>query len=367
MTANNPLGSSFKITMSNVKETNSLYMDNFLSQTKEIISSGSYILGKKVEQFESELSSYLGIPYCLGVSSGTSALELVFSVLNLTEDDEIIIQANAYIACAFGTLKSKASLKIIDCELDGTFSISQLESSLTSKTKVVLVVHLYGDCCNMEKLSSFCKEKQIFLIEDCAQCLGSEYNGKKLGSFGDFSCHSFYPTKNLGAIGDAGAIGFLDSKYEIPLKQLRNLGSTEKYKHVLKGTNSRMDTLQASFLSTKLPDLDKQIEIKREIASKYCENHLKNLDPLVKHSYHLYVISHEDRESLMKYMASHGIETLIHYPIPFYKSKAFEEYNFLEFKNADYLASRILSIPIHFSLTSEQKEHVKNTFKSFSN
>lgn len=365
MTANNPLGSSFKITMSNVKETNSLYMDKFLSQTKDIISSGSYILGKKVEQFESELSSYLGIPYCLGVSSGTGALELVFSVLNLYEDDEIIIQANAYIACAFGTLKSKASLKIIDCELDGTFSISQLESAITSKTKAVLVVHLYGDCCNMDRLTEICKTNSIYLIEDCAQCLGSEYNGKKLGSFGDFSCHSFYPTKNLGAIGDAGAIGFLDSKYEILLKQLRNLGSTEKYKHVLKGTNSRMDTLQASFLSTKFPDLDKQIEIKRNIALNYCKNHLRNSDPLVKHSYHLYVILHEDREGLMKYMASHGIETLIHYPIPFYKSKAFELTG--EFKNAEYLASRILSIPIHSSLSSEQIEHVKNTFNSFSN
>jgi dTDP-4-amino-4,6-dideoxygalactose transaminase len=364
MTANNPLGSSFKITMSNVKENNELYIEQFLSQTKDIIHSGSYILGKKVEEFESELSSYLSIPYSLGVSSGTSALELVFSVLNLTEEDEIIIQANAYIACAFGTLKSKASLKIIDCELDGTFSISQLESVITKKTKAVLVVHLYGDCCNMDRLTEVCKINSIYLIEDCAQSLGSEYNGKKLGSFGDFSCHSFYPTKNLGAIGDAGAIGFRDSKFVFPLKQLRNLGSTEKYKHVLKGTNSRMDTLQASFLSTKLSDLDKQIEIKREIVSNYCGNHLKNPDPLVKHSYHLYVVIHEDRDSLMKHMASHGIETLIHYPIPFYKSKAFEEYNFLEFKNAEYLASRILSIPIHSSL-GEQKEYVKNTFNSF--
>jgi len=366
MTANNPLGSSFKLSMSNVKENNALYMEQFLLQTKEIISSGSYILGKKVEEFESQLASYLGIPYCLGVSSGTSALELVFSVLNLTEEDEIIIQANAYIACAFGTLKSKASLKIIDCELDGTFSITQLESVLTSKTKAVLVVHLYGDCCNMDKLSEICKKNEIMLIEDCAQCLGSEYNGKKLGSFGDFSCHSFYPTKNLGAIGDAGAIGFLDSKYLIPLKQLRNLGSTEKYKHVLKGTNSRMDTLQASFLSTKLPDLNKQLEIKRNIASDYCGNHLKNTDPLIKHSYHLYVILHEQRESLMKYMASHGIETLIHYPIPFYKSKSFEEYNLLEFKNAEYLAPRILSIPIYCSLTFLEIEYIKNTFNSFS-
>lgn len=363
MTANNPLGTSFSITMSNVKENNALYMEQFLSQTKEIISSGSYILGKKVEQFESDLSSYLGT-HCLGVSSGTGALELVFSVLNLSPDDEIIIQANAYIACAFGTLKSKASLKIIDCELDGTFSISQLESAITSKTKAVLVVHLYGDCCNMERLTELCKRNSIFLIEDCAQCLGSEYNGKKLGSFGDFSCHSFYPTKNLGAIGDAGAIGFLDSKYTIPLKQLRNLGSTEKYKHVLKGTNSRMDTLQASFLSTKLPDLDKQIEIKRNIAMQYCGNHLKNPDPLVKHSYHLYVIVHEDREGLMKHMAAHGIETLIHYPIPFYKSKAFELTD--EFKNAEYLASRILSIPIHCSINENQLQYIKNTFNSFS-
>jgi len=366
MTAINPLGTSFDITMSNVKENNLMYMEEFLNKTKEVIESGSYILGKKVEEFENKFCQYLGMPYCVAVSSGTSALELVFSILNLCEEDEIIIQANAYIACAFGTLKSKATLKIIDCELDGTFSISNLENAITKNTKAVLVVHLYGDCCNMNLLSEVCLKNNLFLIEDCAQSLGSEYNNKKLGSFGDFSCHSFYPTKNLGAIGDAGAIVFKNEEYKQILKKYRNLGSTEKYKHDLKGTNSRMDALQSVFLLTKMKDLDNQINLKRNIAQFYSEhlNHLCNLDNNIKHSYHLFVIYGDNRDSVMKHLSDNGIETLIHYPIPFYKSKAFEEYNSLEFKNAEYLASKILSIPIHTSLTIEQQQKIVQLLKN---
>lgn len=366
MTANNPLGTNFNITMSNVKENNLLYIEEFLNKTKEVIESGSYILGKKVEEFENKFCQYLNVPYCVAVSSGTSALELVFSILNLNENDEIVIQANAYIACAFGTLKSKAKLKIIDCELDGTFSINNLENIITKNTKVVLVVHLYGDCCNMELLSEVCHKNNILLVEDCAQSLGSEYNSKKLGSFGDFSCHSFYPTKNLGAIGDAGAIVFKNEDYKQILKKYRNLGSTEKYKHDLKGTNSRMDALQSVFLLAKMKDLDNQINTKRNIAQFYSENlnHLHNLDSYVKHSYHLFVIVVDNRDSVMKYLYDNGIETLIHYPIPFYKSKAFQEYNLLEFKNTEFLASRILSIPIHTSLNKEQQQKIVQLLKN---
>jgi dTDP-4-amino-4,6-dideoxygalactose transaminase len=365
MTANNPLGTSFDITMSNVKENNLMYMQEFLTKTKEVIESGSYILGKKVEEFENKFSQYLNMPYCVAVSSGTSALELVFSVLNLSEEDEIVIQANAYIACAFGTLRSKAKLKIVDCELDGTFSITNLKNAITNHTKAVLVVHLYGDCCNMEILSDVCRKNNLLLIEDCAQSLGSEYNSKKLGSFGDFSCHSFYPTKNLGAIGDAGAIVFKNQEYIQLLKKHRNLGSTEKYKHDLKGTNSRMDALQSVFLLTKMKDLDTQINLKRNIAKFYSDNlnHIHNIDENIKHSYHLFVILTDNRDSVMKHLSDNGIETLIHYPIPFYKSKAFQEYNSSEFKNAEFLASNILSIPIHTSLSVQQQEKIVKTIK----
>jgi dTDP-4-amino-4,6-dideoxygalactose transaminase len=367
MTANNPLGSNFNITMSNVKENNLMYMEEFLTRTKEVIESGSYILGKKVEEFESKFCKYLNMPYCVAVSSGTSALELVFSILSLTETDEIIIQANAYIACAFGTLKSKAKLKIIDCELDGTFSISNLKNAITENTKAVLVVHLYGDCCNMDILAEVCNQNNLLLVEDCAQSLGSEYNSRKLGSFGDFSCHSFYPTKNLGAIGDAGAIVFKNEVFNQTLKKHRNLGSTEKYKHDLKGTNSRMDALQSVFLLTKLNDLDSQINHKRSIAEFYSEHlsHLCNKDDNVKHSYHLFVILLNNRDSVMKYLSDNGIETLIHYPIPFYKSGAFQEYNMLSFKNAEYLSSKMLSIPNHASLTREQQNRIVQLLTTF--
>ena len=366
MTATNPLGSNFTITMSNVKENNLTYMEEFLNKTKEVIGSGSYILGRKVEEFENKFCQYLGMPYCVAVSSGTSALELVFSILNLSEKDEIVIQANAYIACAFGTLKSKAKLKIIDCELDGTFSISKLRGAITENTKAVLVVHLYGDCCNMDLLTEVCNENNLFLIEDCAQSLGSEYNSRKLGSFGDFSCHSFYPTKNLGAIGDAGAIVLNNELYARTLKKYRNLGSTEKYKHDLKGTNSRMDALQSVFLLAKINDLDNQIDIKRRIAKYYSGHltHLYNKDANVKHSYHLFVILVDNRDEVMKFLSNNGIETLIHYPIPFYKSGAFQEYNLLSFRNAEYLSSTMLSIPIHTSLSNEQQMQIVQLVKS---
>lgn len=350
------------IPLNNIKEYNSLFEEGYLEDLKEVLASGQYILGNKVQQLEESVCKYIGVNYCLGVSSGTSALEIVFDCLDLDEHDEIIIQANAYIACALGTIKSKATLKIIDCEQTGVFNINEFISNVTDRTKAVLVVHLYGDCCNMERISQICEDRQIKLIEDCAQSFGSMYNGKKLGSFGYASCHSFYPTKNLGALGDAGAICTNDSKFHDKIKQYRNLGSIEKYKHLCKGTNSRLDALQACFLIRKLADVDRSIARKQMIAAQYITTipyvHIKNNDIHVKSSYHLFVIRLNNRDQFMQFMKQHDIETLIHYPEPFYKSPAFPELNELTFENCEELASHIVSIPIYPTLTDDQVQNI---------
>jgi dTDP-4-amino-4,6-dideoxygalactose transaminase len=364
MTATNPLGTNFNISFTNTKQYNQSFSNEFNQHLDSILQSGSYILGNSVTTLENELCSYIGMPYAIAVSSGTSALELAFESLNLSPTDEIIIQANAYIACAFGTLRSPAKLRIIDCDINGCFSVSNLKDSITSNTKAVLVVHLYGDACDMESVSEICKNNDIMLIEDCAQSFGSCWNNKKLGSFGDISCHSFYPTKNLGAIGDGGAILCKSEVLADRFRKMRNLGSTEKYIHSIIGTNSRMDALQALFLTTKLSDVDNVIVKKREIASFYTTNglpHIFNDSSKAYHSYHLYVISVNNRDSVTKNLASNGIETLIHYPIPFYKSKAFGYLNTLSFPNADYLASRIVSIPIHTNITEMQQRFIVET------
>jgi dTDP-4-amino-4,6-dideoxygalactose transaminase len=350
------------IQLNNIKEYNLLFEEEYVQDLKGILASGQYILGEKVEQFENSICKYIGVNKCLGVSSGTSALEIVFDCLDLDETDEIIIQANAYIACALGVIKSNATLKIIDCEKNGVFSIDDFVSNVTERTKAVLVVHLYGDCCNMERMTQLCEDRKIKLIEDCAQSFGSTYNGKKLGSFGYASCHSFYPTKNLGALGDAGAICTNDSTFYDKIKQYRNLGSIEKYKHVRKGTNSRLDALQACFLLRKLTDVDRSIARKQAIAAYYMKSipyvHVKNNNNRVDSSYHLFVIRVNNRQEFMQFMKQCGIETIIHYPEPFYKSSAFSELNVLTFENCEELASQIVSIPIYPTLTDDQVQNI---------
>jgi dTDP-4-amino-4,6-dideoxygalactose transaminase len=350
------------IALNDVKEYNAGFIDDFTKDVSSLIHSGRYILGDTVAELETRISEYIGVRHCVGVSSGTSALELAFAALNLGPEDEVIIQANAYIACAFGILQSKAAMKIIDCELSGVFSISEFERNITPQTKAVLVVHLYGDCCNMERMVSLCHKKGIHLIEDCAQSFGSSYGTKKLGSFGVMSCHSFYPTKNLGALGDAGAICTNDERIADVLKNVRNLGSMQKYVHTMKGTNSRLDPIQACILLRKLPDVDRTIRIKRAIAEEYIRSirhpHLKNPDPKAFSSYHLYVISVHNRDAFVEAMKSANIETIIHYPVPFYKSEAYSELNHLTFPIAEALSKTIVSIPLYCTLSSDQVRYI---------
>jgi dTDP-4-amino-4,6-dideoxygalactose transaminase len=362
----------FAIPINDVKAYNQLFENNYTNDLKGLLGSGQYILGEPVNNFEKKMSEYIGVKYTIGVNSGTSALELAFQLLDLTSDDEIIIQANAYIACAFGALKSNAKLKIIDCDKNCLFDIDECVKNITDKTKAILVVHLYGDCCNMNRLSEICKNKGIHLIEDCAQSHGSKYDGKMLGSFGDISCFSFYPSKNLGALGDAGAICTNNENYYSKLKYLRNLGSQKKYEHEIIATNTRLDSMQALFLLSKFDDMDRCIAHKNTLVKKYMKGelftHLRNNDDNVYHSYHLYVIKLNDeidRDKFMLHMEKNGIETIIHYKIPFYKSKAFKELNHLSFFNSENNSNKIVSLPIYNIMTLEQIEYINTCLNSF--
>lgn len=367
MTANNPLGSSFRIPFTDTCDYNHTFAAGFAEDLTSVLNSGRYILGDAVVEFEKRLAASVGVPHAVAVSSGTAALELAFKALNLAPADEIIVPANAYIASIFGAMASGARIVPVDCELDGTLDLDQVESHVTSRTKAVLVVHLYGDSCDMNRLYTICRGRGIMLVEDCAQSFGTTYDGRPHGSFGDIACFSFYPTKNLGALGDAGAIATRHSGIALACRQARNLGSTVKYIHDIQGTNARMDTLQAAFLLRKFDDMGRVIGVKRRMAEQYTRSlnifHIRSKDPNVQHSYHLYVLAAQNRERICKGLAARGIETILHYPIPYYKSQAFHWLNHLSFPNTEMLAKTVFSIPLHASLTDKDIEHIIQSVK----
>jgi dTDP-4-amino-4,6-dideoxygalactose transaminase len=358
MTALNPLGSSFRIPMSDLNSYNASFSDGFAEDLRTLLTHGRYILGDEVKMFETELATYFGQTHAIGVSSGTAALELAFRSLKLNPTDEVIVPANTYIASVFGAAASGGRIVPVDCTSNGTLDLDAVRQAITPNTKAVLVVHLYGDCCPMRELVTICKSAGLWLVEDCAQSLGSRYDGVLLGAWGDISCHSFYPSKNLGALGDAGAIVTNNDDLAKYCRLARNLGVSAKYIHDIPATNARMDTLQAMFLRRKFPDMERVIAAKREVADAYTEafqsRHIRSDDPLVKHSYHVYAIVMPNRDAVMKRLAEQGIETLIHYPIPFYKSKAFAELNSLSFPNTERLASTMISLPMFATMSSNQ-------------
>jgi dTDP-4-amino-4,6-dideoxygalactose transaminase len=342
------------------------FLNSIQQKISTVIQTGDDVLGKDVNLFEEEFSKKIGVSRTIGVNSGTDALRLAIKSIDLKEDDEIIVQANSYIACVLGI--TMCNMRIIDCDENGVFDIRKLEESITHKTKAVLVVHLYGDCCDMPKVVDLCKNNGILLIEDCAQSLGTKINDKYTGSFGDISCFSFYPSKNLGCIGDGGAICTSNEPLYETVRKLRNLGSVVKYDHEIKGDNSRLDTIQASILRIKLPHLDESLINKNQIAELYSQKidknkyvHLRGETPGRFHSYHLYVIKvsdYIDRDGLIEYMKNQGVECIVHYKIPFYKSKAFKEFNSLHFSNTEMLSKKIVSIPIYDGMSLKDIEHV---------
>jgi dTDP-4-amino-4,6-dideoxygalactose transaminase len=321
----------------------------------------NFILGNELEVFENNFSKYMDVKHCVGVANGTDAVEIAVNCLNLNSDDEIITQANTYVATCFGVTNNKIKLKLVDIDEETyQMNLDELEKKITSKTKVIIVVHLTGSCCNMDKLMEIVNKYDLILIEDCAQSHGACFNGKKLGSYGLIATHSFYPGKNLGALGDAGAITTNEKELFDVIKALANYGSSQKYVCNYKGLNSRLDEVQAAILNVKLKYLNNDIEKRRKAAQYYylnLNNHnvkLPTIENWNSHVFHLFPIFTNKRDKLQKYLSDNNIQTLIHYPIPPHKQICFNEYNYLSLPITEKIHNEELSLPISPVITIDE-------------
>lgn len=349
------------------------YQEELENKALEVLRSGWYILGPEVKAFEEEFAGYTGAKYCVGLASGLDALWLAFKVLGIGKGDEVIVQANTYIASVMGVTINGATPVFVEPDEYFNIDVEKLEDLITPKTKAVLVVHLYGQASNMHKIVQLCKKYNLRLVEDCAQSHGACYEGKMTGTFGDIGCFSFYPSKNLGAYGDAGAIVTDNEEIAKAMRVYRNYGSEKRYHNMVVGANSRLDELQAGLLRVKLAHLEELTEERRRLAEEYLKG-IRNEKIILPqkrdkcgHVWHQFVIRCERRDELIKHMEQNGIGTIIHYPIPPHLSEAYE---YLGFKEGDYprteeYAKTILSLPMYNGMTKEELERVIRVLNEF--
>lgn len=356
-------------------EINKELKSEFFESFSQLYDSNNFILGPNVELFESMYAKYNETKYCVSVGNGLDAITLSIKALDIGKGDEIIVPANTFIASLIAISNSGATPVLIDCNVeDYNIDYNQITSLITSKTKAVLAVNLYGQPCSLNKIDEICEENGIYLIEDNAQSQGAKDSGRLAGSVGVLGCTSFYPGKNLGALGDGGAIT-TNSKYLYEkLLKLRNYGSSVKYKHELIGVNSRLDEVQAIFLSIKLKRLNKWNKSRNELAEIYFDK-LKGIENVVppsirdgvEHVFHLFVVRVEKREELQAFLKKNGITTLIHYPIPCHMQPS---YSYLRKAEDDYpvafsLSKEILSLPLYIGLTEEDIGYICAKIKEF--
>lgn len=361
-----------------LQRINAKYSDEIKDACSRVVDSGWYILGSEVKTFEEGFAKYCGTKFCIGVASGLDALILIFEGYKelgiLKEGDEVIVPANTYIASILAIYK--AGLKPVLVEPDiNTCNVNPdlIEKKITAKTKAILVVHLYGRLCEIDKINEIAKNYNLKVIEDCAQSHGAQINNKKAGNLGDAGAFSFYPGKNLGALGDGGAITTNNEELAIALNALRNYGSQKKYHNKFKGYNSRLDEMQAAILSIKLKDLDNCNSIRRSIAKTYDDNIVN--PKIVKpefpinspnsHVWHLYTIRTKDRNALQKYLEEREVQTMIHYPIPPNKQEGYPELSGLHFPISEKIHDEILSIPISQVMASEECQKVVDIINEF--
>ena len=341
------------INFSDLKKLNIKYQSEINEAIKKVTESGWYILGKEVETFEKEFAEYCGVKYCIGVGNGLEALTLILKAWKFEKGDEVIVPANTYIASILAVSASGLTPVFVEPDIN-TYNIDpeKIEEKITPKTRAIMAVHLYGQAAEMSRINEIAKKHNLKVIEDAAQAHGAVYNGKRAGNLSDAAGFSFYPTKNLGALGDAGAITTNDDELAEKIKILRNYGAQIKYVNTYKGTNSRLDEIQAAILRVKLKYLNENNQKRREIARYYLEN-IKNekiILPKIKnedsHVWHLFVIRTEKRDELQEYLQNNNIQTLIHYPVPPHKQEAYKEYNHLTLPVTEKIHREVLSIPI---------------------
>jgi dTDP-4-amino-4,6-dideoxygalactose transaminase len=353
----------------NLKKINSKYHDELIEEFAKFIDSGWYILGERVKQFEIEFGAYCQVKYCIGVANGLDALVLIIRAYKelgrLKEGDEVIVPANTYIASILAITENNLIPVLVEPDANSyTLDVTKIEGNITSKTKAILPVHLYGQLCNMTAINIIAQKYNLLVIEDSAQSHGAIQNGKKSGNLGDASGFSFYPGKNLGALGDAGAITTNDSELASTLNILRNYGSEKKYFNKFQGVNSRLDELQAGLLSVKLKYLQVETEIRRSIANAYLDgiNNSNLILPVVSnpdsHVWHLFVLRTSNRDKFKQFLSANGVQTVIHYPVPPHKQSAYKSMNSLNLPITEEIHNTILSIPTDISMSDEDVKTV---------
>lgn len=355
-----------------LQKINEQYRGEIDEAIKNVLDSGWYLLGKQDEKFEKNFTKYCGTKHCIGVANGLDALRLIIKAMGFKEGDEIIVPANTYIASILAISDNGCTPVLVEPDIN-TYNIDPelVEEKITDKTKAILVVHLYGRVVEMQKIWDLAKKYNLKVIEDSAQGHGAIYQGKKTGNLGDASGFSFYPGKNLGCLGDGGAVTTNDDDLAQKIRALRNYGSHVKYHNLYQGLNSRLDEIHAAVLDVKLNYLDADNQKRSEIAKYYLAN-IKN--PLVvlpdfkeekSHVWHVFVVRIENRDEFQKYLTEKGIQTLIHYPIPPHKQEAYKELNHLSFPITEKIHREIISLPISPVMTAEEIKQVVDAVNGY--
>lgn len=350
-----------------------MYQQEYEEAALRVLRSGWYILGNEVKQFEEEFAAYTGRKYCVGLNSGLDALIMSVRALGIGEGDEVIVQANTYIATVLGITENGATPVFVEPDEYFNLDAERIEAAITDKTKAIMVVHLYGQASNMNRIVEIANKYHLPIIEDCAQSHGACFAGKMTGTFGVSGCFSFYPTKNLGAFGDAGAIVTDDKEVADKIRMMRNYGSRIKYVNEIEGINSRLDEMQAALLRVKLTHMQELNDERKVLGERYTKG-IRN-DKLVKPEireqadsvFHQYVIRCSEREKLQKYLEEQGIQTQIHYPIPPHLAECYQQ---MRYKVGDYpiteqYANEVLSLPLYTGMTWEEQDYVIEKLNEF--
>lgn len=337
---------------------------------RQVLDSGWFILGKNLEAFEENFARYIGTKYAVGVASGTEAITLALMAHNIGCGNEVITTNLTAFPTITGIIQSGAKPVVVDViGSTGLIDYQKIQHKITTKTKAIVPVHLYGQSCNLDAINSIALQNRLIVVEDCAQSTGATYRGKHCGSIDDCGAFSFYPTKNLGAYGDGGAVTTNNKDVYRNLLSLRNYGQTKRYHHETAGINSRLDEIQAAILNVKLKYLDEMNEQRQKIAGAY-RNHLRTVECLKEEEYgvqsnHLFVVKSENRDKLMDHLLNNGIQSFIHYPIPVNRQKAFKWQKDENFEISDWFSDAILSLPIYPGLSKSAINQIIRTINEF--
>ena len=366
-----------------LQKINAQYAAELKQVASDVIDSGWFLMGEKLSNFEKELSQYVGAPHAIGVANGLDALRLILNAYIelgvMSDGDEVIVPANTYIASLLAISDNNLTPILVEPNSKSfNLDLDLIEKHITPKTKAIMVVHLYGQVCWNEGLVALAKKHNLKIIEDNAQAIGASWNGIKAGNLGDAAGFSFYPGKNLGALGDAGAVTTNDAVLAEQVRALGNYGSKKKYVNEYQGLNSRLDEIQAAFLSVKLKYIDKENQYRRQLASLYLNgisneqiqlpipnNSNYKHEENSEHVWHLFVIRCEKREELQEYLTQNGVQTLIHYPIPPNKQLAYKEMNHLDFPITNSIHNEVLSLPISPITTVEDVQKIIEILNNF--